>query len=66
MIVSTSHLFNNYLIGQDDNQLFGNQVFDWLAGPSWLAPLLREDAPDLWSVRSLECEFPDIPAATMK
>jgi hypothetical protein len=38
IIAMSDEIFSDFVIGQEDNQLFGNQVFDWLAdAPSWLS-----------------------------
>ncbi|MCK5595958.1 MAG: hypothetical protein KAJ04_00790, partial [Candidatus Eisenbacteria sp.] len=36
VVAAADELFGDYDVGYADNQLFGNQVFDWLAGPQWL------------------------------
>ena len=38
VVAVTDELFGDFAIGSGDNQLFGNQIIDWLAaGVSWLA-----------------------------
>jgi hypothetical protein len=36
IVAAADELFGDYGVGYADNQLFGNQVFDWLAGPQWM------------------------------
>ncbi|MBM4130502.1 choice-of-anchor D domain-containing protein, partial [bacterium] len=36
VVALCDELFEDYVISYLDNRLFGNQVFDWLAGPNWL------------------------------
>ena len=36
VVATADELFADYCVGYADNQLFGNQVFDWLSGPWWV------------------------------
>ena len=37
LVVCADELFADFMISQAQNQEFGNQVFDWLAGPGWVS-----------------------------
>jgi hypothetical protein len=44
IVVAADELFQNSRMGTASNQLFGNQVFDWLATPAWLSVEPRSGA----------------------